>query len=172
MNQNIWGPNLWFSLHTMTFTYPLIPSEDDKKNYRTFFYSLQHVIPCAVCKKNYIRHLKEFPVDDHLESRKKLVYWLIDLHNIVNGETGKKILSYDTVIKKYEKVYGKKLILEGSIDLDESDASLSHNLMYEQDSGLSLEYCIKNYYKIAWVKILLLFFLFLLICCYIKRYRD
>ena len=112
MNQNIWGPNLWFSLHTMTFTYPLIPSEDDKKNYRTFFYSLQHVIPCAVCKKNYIRHLKEFPVDDHLESRKKLVYWLIDLHNVVNGETGKKILNYDVVLKKYELAYGKPILLD------------------------------------------------------------
>jgi len=114
MNQNIWGPHLWFSLHTMTFNYPLKPTQDDKDNYRNFFNSLKNVIPCSICKKNYIRHLNEIPIDQHLHNRQSLVYWVIDLHNMVNGETGKKILSYDNVIKKYEDAYGKKIILDGS----------------------------------------------------------
>ena len=116
MNQNIWGPHLWFSLHTITFNYPLKPSQDDKDNYRNFFNSMKHVIPCSVCKKNYIRHLNEIPIDQHLHNRKSLVYWVIDLHNMVNGETGKKILSYDNVIKKYEDAYGKKIVLDGETD--------------------------------------------------------
>ena len=32
MNQNIWGPHLWFSLHTISFNYPLKPTENDKYN--------------------------------------------------------------------------------------------------------------------------------------------
>jgi hypothetical protein len=116
MNQNIWGPHLWFSLHTITFNYPLKPTQDDKDNYRNFFNSMKNVIPCSVCKKNYIRHLNEIPIDQHLHSRKSLVYWVIDLHNMVNGETGKKILSYDNVMKKYEDAYGKKIVLDGEID--------------------------------------------------------
>ena len=116
MNQNIWGPHLWFSLHTITFNYPLNPNQDDKDNYKNFFNSLKNVIPCSVCKKNYIRHLNELPIDQHLNNRKKLVYWVIDLHNMVNGETGKKILSYDIVIKKYEDAYGKKIVLDGEKD--------------------------------------------------------
>jgi hypothetical protein len=113
MNQNIWGPHLWFSLHTMSFNYPLKPNNKDKNEYKNFFNSLKYVIPCSVCKKNYIRHLNELPIEKHLSNRKELVYWVIDLHNMVNGETGKKIISYDNVIKKYEEAYGKKIILEG-----------------------------------------------------------
>ncbi len=167
MNQNIWGPHLWFSLHTMSFVYPLKPSDNDKKNYKLFFESLKYTIPCSICRKNYIRHWKEYPIDKHLNSRKELVYWLIDLHNIVNTETGKKILSYDTVIQKYEKVYGKKLILDGSLDMDESEQSLSHNLLYDQENIVG---CVQNYFNYGWVKFLLIIFLILLILCFLKKY--
>lgn len=122
MNQNIWGSHLWFSLHTITLNYPLKPTDEDKENYKNFFISLKNVIPCSVCKKNYKRHLNEHPLDDQLNSRKDLVYWLIDIHNMVNGEIGKKILSYETVLKKYENVYHKKNILNISDDeLEDKD---------------------------------------------------
>jgi len=112
MNQNIWGPHLWFSLHTISFNYPIKPEEKDKEEYKLFFKNLQEVIPCSVCKKNYKRHLKEHPIEDYLNSRKLLVYWVIDMHNMVNAEIGKKILSYDIVLKKYEDVYKKKILLD------------------------------------------------------------
>lgn len=112
MNQNIWGPHLWFSLHTISFTYPLKPKDSDKANYKSFFTELQHVIPCSICKKNYIRHLKEFPVHEHLNSRKDIVYWVIDLHNMVNSETGKRVLTYNEALKRYEDVYKKKINLD------------------------------------------------------------
>ncbi len=111
MNQNVWGPHLWFSLHTISFTYPIRPKETDKEEYKSFFVALQHVIPCSVCKKNYKRHLQEFPVDAHLNSRKDLVYWVIDLHNMVNSETGKRVISYEDAIKRYEDAYKKKIAL-------------------------------------------------------------
>ena len=120
MNQNIWGPHLWFSLHTISFNYPITPTNNDMKDYKNFFINLENVIPCSVCKKNYIRHLKEHPINDYLDNRKKLVYWVIDMHNMVNAEIGKKILSYETVIKKYENAYKKKIILEKS-DKDENN---------------------------------------------------
>ena len=112
MNQNIWGPHLWFSLHTISFNYPLKPTQKDKDDYKLFFIHLQEVIPCSVCKKNYKRHLNEHPIEGFLYSRKLLVYWVIDMHNMVNAEIGKKILSYDIVIKKYEDVYKKKIELD------------------------------------------------------------
>ena len=109
MNQNIWGSSMWFSLHTITMNYPDQPTYVEQKDYKNFFISLQYVIPCKVCKRNYQRHLKEHPIDNHLQSKKKLVYWLIDIHNMVNAEIGKKILSYDKVIEKYETIYDKKI---------------------------------------------------------------
>ena len=118
MNQNIWGPHLWFSLHTISFNYPLNPTQEERNNFKNFFLNLQEVIPCSICKKNYIRHLKEHPIDNFLNNKKSLVYWVIDMHNMVNGEIGKKILPYDLVIKKYEEVYKKKIELNNNDNYD------------------------------------------------------
>ena len=126
MNQNIWGPHLWFSLHTISFNYPLKPSIKDKEQYYNFFISLQETIPCSVCKKNYKRHLNEHPIKDYLDNRKSLVYWVIDMHNMVNAEIGKKILSYNIVIKKYENVYKKK------IELNENEIIIKHKFNYNK----------------------------------------
>ena len=118
MNQNVWGPHMWFTLHSITFNYPIKPTNDDKNNYKNFFIYLQNVIPCNICKKNYIRHLKEYPLDNNLNSRVDLVKWMINLHNAVNGETGKKILSYDNVIKKYEDAYQSRNLLSKDYNND------------------------------------------------------
>ena len=130
MNQNIWGPHLWFSLHTISFNYPLSPSLEDKNNYKNFFLNLQEVIPCSVCKKNYKRHLNEHPLEDYLDNRKTLVYWVIDMHNMVNAEIGKKILSYDIVIKKYEDVYQKKIPLNDDEVIIKNNKEIKSNMNY------------------------------------------
>jgi hypothetical protein len=127
MNQNIWGPHLWFSLHTISFNYPIKPTEKDKEEYKLFFKNLQEVIPCSVCKKNYKRHLNEHPIEDYLNSRKLLVYWVIDMHNMVNAEIGKKILSYDIVLKKYEDVYKKKILLDDYEITKKSSNNIDYN---------------------------------------------
>lgn len=155
MNQNIWGSHLWFSLHTITFNYPLEPTTNDKEEYKQFFINLQNVIPCSVCKKNYKRHINEHPIDNFLNNRKDLVYWLIDMHNMVNGEIGKKILSYDIVIKKYEKVYGKKI----KIDNNNNDNDNSNNLNHINENIYT------KYYKFIYGIMILL--LILLIINYI-----
>lgn len=126
MNQNIWGSTLWFSLHTITMNYPNNPTFIEQKDYKNFFISLENVIPCKVCRKNYQRHLKEHPIDSHLGNRKELVYWLIDIHNMVNAEIGKKIISYDKVIDKYEKIYDKK-IFDDNINLENQKINVNNN---------------------------------------------
>jgi hypothetical protein len=135
MNQNIWGPHLWFSLHTMSFNYPLRPTENDKYNYQNFFTSLKEVIPCSVCKKNYIRHLNEHPIKDSLDTRKSLAYWVIDMHNMVNVEIGKKVYSYDKVIKKYEDVYNKKIILDYNDNSNIKDENEFYSNINDKDKS-------------------------------------
>jgi hypothetical protein len=130
MNQNIWGSSLWFSLHTISMNYPNYPSNEDKMNYKDFFISLKNVIPCTVCKKNYIRHLKENPIDGKLNTRKDLVYWLIDMHNMVNAEIGKKQMSYDAVIQKYESIYSKKIFSPNNIENFESNLKKNNKMNY------------------------------------------
>lgn len=149
MNQNIWGPHLWFILHTITINYPLKPTEDDKKNYKNFFLSLEKVIPCNICKKNYKRHIKEIPIDDKLNSRKDLFEWMVDMHNVVNGETGKKILSYKNVINKYEDAYEKKNILE--IDFDKEDTKHNNKIKITFDRILIIVIIILILYLLYYI---------------------
>ena len=49
----IWGPHGWKFMHYVSLGYPNNPSEEDKKNYKTFYTSLQHILHCAKCAHNY-----------------------------------------------------------------------------------------------------------------------
>ena len=71
MNQNLWGPHLWFFLHTVSFNYPIKPTKDDKERVLSFLYSVQPVIPCKICRTHFKRNLSESP--PNLDSRKKFV---------------------------------------------------------------------------------------------------
>lgn len=107
MNQNIWGPEMWTCLHTISLNYPLKPTYQDKLDYYKFFYALKNVLPCGWCRKNYERNIRELPI--RLNSKRDFVYWLIDLHNEVNGKEGKRPYTYNEVIKYYEDKLKKKI---------------------------------------------------------------
>lgn len=109
MNQNVWGPHAWFFLHTISFNYPINPTTEDKLRYKSFFYDLQHILPCKYCRNNYRKKLKENPI--RLDSRKDLFEWLVDIHNEVNAQNGKKPLSYNQVKNIYENEFQKQLAL-------------------------------------------------------------
>lgn len=97
---DVWGPHGWKFLHFIALAYPNEPTEEKKNHYRQFFESLQHMLPCSLCANNYKRHFYEdLPLTDEvLENRDNLVKWTIDLHNLVNKETGKPVLDYEYAI--------------------------------------------------------------------------
>ena len=105
MDQTIWGPKMWHILHTVSFTYPKSPTCEQKNQFKTFYMSLQHILPCSVCRSHYKENLKINPIDNALDSRVDLVKWVIDFHNLVNYQLGKRQYSYDEVVKMYHKIY-------------------------------------------------------------------
>jgi len=111
MDPNVWGPPFWFSLHTVTFNYPIKPDEADQIRIKTFFKNLEYILPCVICRVHYAEHTASFPIDDHVGSRKELVMWLFNLHNKVNMSLGKKQYQFEEVFKFYEEYYGKKIEL-------------------------------------------------------------
>ena len=113
MNQNLWGPQLWFFLHTISFNYPLKPSNEDKDKIISFLYGLQPVIPCKVCRDHFKRNLAEIPAK--LDSRKDFSEWMIDTHNEINSRTGKKTISYDEAINISETNFGNNINLTSDI---------------------------------------------------------
>ena len=104
MEPEIWGPNAWLFLHTVTFNYPKNPTVIDRNNYYDFFNSLQNVLPCQKCQEHYKLNLQKFPIQ--LQSRRHLVQWLINMHNAVNIKNGKEAWTYDEVYDKYSVLYG------------------------------------------------------------------
>ena len=105
MKPEVWGPGAWTFLHTITLNYPENPTNDDKYNHKEFFNNLKNVIPCPNCREHYDINLQKYPINVALESREKLVKWLIDIHNEVNKKNNEKIYSYDEVMKKYDNKY-------------------------------------------------------------------
>ena len=107
MRQNfdptIWGPKAWFFLETITMAYPISPSEEEIKNTKLFFYTLQFVIPCEKCRNNYNKHLEIYPLSDEvLSSRDNLFKWIINMHNSVDINKKK---SYEDTYKYYINKY-------------------------------------------------------------------
>lgn len=101
MNPIYWGPAGWHFMHTVSMTYPEIPSDQDKEKYRIFYESIGEVLPCPACRRHYQDNLKKLPIQ--LDSRADLFKWTIDIHNEVNKKNKKKILSYDEAFEAIKK---------------------------------------------------------------------
>tara|TARA_Y100000590_G_scaffold456915_1_gene608427 strand:- start:232 stop:636 length:405 start_codon:yes stop_codon:yes gene_type:complete len=103
IDPNSWGPSGWNFIHYTALGYPDNPTEEDKKNYKIFYQSLQHTLPCVKCSLNYKENLKELPIDKFLGSKEDLFKWTVDIHNMVNNELGKTNLNYEQAFKKYTR---------------------------------------------------------------------
>ena len=104
MLTTVWGPSMWHYLHTMSFNYPIHPSTDDKKYYRDFILSLQHVLPCKYCRINLTKNFKAFPLRaEDMKNRESFSRYVYKLHELVNKMLKKKSgLSYCDVRERYE----------------------------------------------------------------------
>jgi hypothetical protein len=100
----IWGPALWHSLHTMSFNYPVEPTNDDKKHYKEFVENLKYVLPCKYCRINLTNNLKLYPIKEcHMKNRETFSKYIYNLHEVINKMLGKNSgLSYCDVRERYE----------------------------------------------------------------------
>ena len=101
---SIWGPLVWTTLHTISFNYPVHPTNEDKKHYKDFIYSLRYVLPCKYCRINLTKNLKQKPLEMcHMENRDTFSRYIYELHELVNKMLGKKShLTYCDVRERYE----------------------------------------------------------------------
>lgn len=88
---SVWGPSLWFTLHIISLNYPTDPTAEDKRQYKKFFDSLQHVLPCGICRQNLCSNLSCTGYGPHVfDSRTTLARFVHKLHQCVNKMLGKK----------------------------------------------------------------------------------
>ena len=116
LNQNLWGPKGWFILHSLTLVYPLEPTEEDKKGQLEFLKSFSNVIPCEICSIHFQRNLVEYP--PKLKSRECYFKWMVDVHNEVNGRTGKRAWTYQEALRYYQDKYQRKFKLKSDDEME------------------------------------------------------
>jgi hypothetical protein len=104
MLTTVWGPSMWHFLHTMSFNYPVTPTQEQKRQYMDFILSLRNVLPCKYCRMNLTNNLATRPLKMcHMESRDTFSRFVYDLHEVVNKMLGKNSgLSYCDVRERYE----------------------------------------------------------------------
>ncbi len=131
MQVNEWGPHGWKFLHTITFNYS--PSDDNKIKYKTFFSSLGSVLPCPYCCSSFSLYAKALPIDDYLDSREGLTYWLYCIHNLVNQKTCKTLVPFKDVVIEYEKIRAKcgKITADNQVEIKTCQIKQKENIDHQ-----------------------------------------
>lgn len=99
-----WGPFFWHTIHIVALGYPSNPSYAHKKAAKEFYESLKLLIPCAICRDHFSKHLEILPLAPHLDSRDDLFKWTNLLHNTVNKSLGKPEVSQAQAISYYSRL--------------------------------------------------------------------
>lgn len=104
MMTKIWGAAMWHFLHTMSFNYPVNPTQEEKKHYRDFILNLKNVLPCKYCRINLANNFKKKPLQMcDMASRDTFSRYIYDLHETINKMLHKKSdLTYCDVRDRYE----------------------------------------------------------------------
>ena len=101
----VFGPHMWFTLHTISFFYPEHPTSSDMLTYKEFFVRFSNFIPCKLCSKHYDLYIHNYPIDGYLNSRESLARWVVNLHNSVNRRLHKTEIPFDQVLRMYKQSY-------------------------------------------------------------------
>ena len=101
----IWGPHFWFTLFTISMTYPLKPTNVTKKKYYDFVQNLPLFIPHEESSKLTAQLLDTYPVSPYLDSRDSFMRWIHFIHNRVNESLNKPTLRYQEALEEYHKHY-------------------------------------------------------------------
>ena len=104
MLSSVWGPPMWHYLHTMSFNYPVNPTNEDKRNYMNFVLSLKNVLPCKYCRMNLKTNFKQLPLTmSNMKDRESFSRYVYELHELVNRMLHKQSnLTYCDVRERYE----------------------------------------------------------------------
>lgn len=104
MLTSVWGPSAWHLLHTISFNYPVEPTQEQKHHYRNFVLDLKNVLPCKYCRINLKTNFKELPLTmECMKNRDTFSRYIYNLHELINRKLKKKSnLKYCDVRERYE----------------------------------------------------------------------
>ena len=95
----LWGKEAWHFIHYVALAY--IPSEENKSSYMNFFNSLPDTLPCPICGEHFKQNMQKYP--PRFDTSNDLFEWTVDMHNEVNKQNGKKVLTYEEALNEILK---------------------------------------------------------------------
>jgi hypothetical protein len=113
LDPKIWGPKFWFFLHTISLSYPNYPNAITKKKYYDLIQNFPMFLPIEEIASNFSKLLDKYPIQPYLDNRESFIKWVWFIHNKINEQLEKPVISLnDFYIKYYEnyKSKNKKLI--------------------------------------------------------------
>lgn len=108
LDPTVWGPHMWFFLHTIAMTYPLRPNSVTKKKYYEFIQNIPLFIPIEHMAGEFTKLLDEFPVQPYLDKRETLIKWVWFIHNKINKKLEKPQITLKEFYVKYYEEYKPK----------------------------------------------------------------
>jgi hypothetical protein len=108
MSPDVWGPIFWNTMHVVSLGYNPEPSKKEQDDAIKFYKSLETMLPCGICRAHYSDFLQEMPIEKAIGSRDDLIYWVFQLHNKVNGNLGKREVTFDEYIRAMRNLGGSK----------------------------------------------------------------
>ena len=86
---NSLGVSTWALLHSVAAIYPNNPNKTEQENLKNFFDGLMYFYPSQ--SKMMKEILREHPLE--YSNREELIYYMCEIHNILNKKLGKKKFS-------------------------------------------------------------------------------
>ena len=87
----IWGPNLWGTLHLLCLAGTITPN---------FVREFANIIPCPMCAGHFAELIAENPLPES-DDPIVLFRWSVHIHNLVNARIGKPILEPEQAMARW-----------------------------------------------------------------------
>jgi len=143
LDSQIWGDKGWFFLESIVLTYPNNPSQEQKKEYKQFFYTLPTVLPCEKCRNHFYQFITKYPLNNTiLKSKNNLILWLLTAHNNIKKINGEKEIKLKEFYDYYNKVYKTDIKLDGCNDKCKLTELPTNLLVDDQEISLFTICCI------------------------------
>lgn len=101
LSPNIWGSQTWHTIHSVALAYPENPTDEDKSLALRFINAIADSLPCPSCARNFKEKIAKTPPD--VTSRTAFFNWTVDVHNMVNEQNDKPILSYHQALLEFRR---------------------------------------------------------------------
>jgi len=101
---NHWGPYVWGAIHLICLGAPSALTPSQQHVYQAFFELLPGVFPCASCAKHLAENLQKVPIADSLDSNSSLFAWSVRLHNVVNEQLGKPVVTLEQARRHWDSI--------------------------------------------------------------------